>query len=130
MLRRIAQTLSVSALRVGDVRARETVSPLRPPRIWLRGYHSGVAAANNTRDNSHEPEGNGRDTSDPPVPQGPGRVSGRLHMVYTCTVCGTRSSSGFSKQAYHYGVVVVRCPSCEHLHLISDNLGWFGKKNR
>lgn len=56
--------------------------------------------------------------------------AGTLHMVYTCRVCSTRSSKQFSKQAYHHGVVIVKCPGCESLHLVADNLGWFGKENR
>ena len=46
-------------------------------------------------------------------------MAGHYHMVYTCKRCGSRSGRQFSKQAYHRGVVLVRCPGC-------DNLGWFG----
>ena len=61
---------------------------------------------------------------------GDGPLKGRLQLIYTCNVCQTRSTKQFSRQAYERGVVIVRCPSCKNLHLISDNLGWFGDQKR
>ncbi|KEP66302.1 UNVERIFIED_CONTAM: DNL zinc finger protein [Hammondia hammondi] len=47
-------------------------------------------------------------------------------LLFTCKPCGKRSVKKFSKRAYHHGVVIIKCPHCESLHLIADHLGWFG----
>ena len=56
-----------------------------------------------------------------------GGDEGALQMIFTCRVCGTRSSKQFSKRAYRRGVVVVKCEGCSSLHLVADNLGWFSQ---
>mmetsp|Transcript_4367 Transcript_4367/g.7824 ORF Transcript_4367/g.7824 Transcript_4367/m.7824 type:complete len:268 (-) Transcript_4367:268-1071(-) len=61
----------------------------------------------------------------PGTKQGGGK---KLAIVFTCTVCQTRSAKRFTEQAYRNGVVLVRCPGCENQHLIADRLGFFEDK--
>lgn len=48
--------------------------------------------------------------------------------MFTCEVCESKSVKSFSKQAYHEGVVMIRCEGCDKIHLIADNLCWFEDK--
>lgn len=45
-------------------------------------------------------------------------------MAFTCGKCNTRAARRFSKKAYHDGLVIIRCPGCQVLHLVADNIGW------
>jgi mitochondrial protein import protein ZIM17 len=56
--------------------------------------------------------------------------SGRMQaIVYTCNICETRSMKQFTHAAYTHGVVLVRCPGCQNLHLIADNVGYFADES-
>lgn len=46
-------------------------------------------------------------------------------LMLTCAPCGNKMTRTFTKRAYHHGVVLIRCDSCDNIHLIADNLGWF-----
>lgn len=60
----------------------------------------------------------------------PGVKSGgdKLIIMYTCKVCETRSARKISKHSYQKGVVVVKCSSCNNMHLICDHIGVFEDK--
>ena len=46
-------------------------------------------------------------------------------MAYTCGKCESKQARTFSRHSYEQGVVLIRCESCDSLHLVADNLGWF-----
>ncbi|KAH0755309.1 hypothetical protein KY290_025579 [Solanum tuberosum] len=50
-----------------------------------------------------------------------------LMMIFTCTVCETRTMKTVCRESYEKGVVVARCDGCKNIHLIADRLGWFGE---
>lgn len=45
--------------------------------------------------------------------------------MFTCGKCEHKMARTFTKDAYHKGVVLIRCDGCDNIHLIADNLGWF-----
>lgn len=49
----------------------------------------------------------------------------RMGIQFRCQICDHTLQKTFTRQSYEKGVVIIRCDSCENLHLIADNLGWF-----
>ncbi|KAF5828497.1 DNL zinc finger-domain-containing protein [Dunaliella salina] len=98
----------------------------------LRGLAASCAPCSNQGGNDSvqgPPSSSSQGSSSQPSAAGEfGRVQPTLAMMYTCGKCGTRSMKTFSHQAFKHGVVLIRCPSCRSLHLIADNLGWFGER--
>mmetsp|Transcript_4157 Transcript_4157/g.8548 ORF Transcript_4157/g.8548 Transcript_4157/m.8548 type:complete len:240 (-) Transcript_4157:484-1203(-) len=66
-----------------------------------------------------------QDDTPSPVQQHDSGARKNLYIMFTCTVCETRSMKGMSRKSYEEGVVIVQCPGCENRHLIADHLGWF-----
>ena len=46
----------------------------------------------------------------------------KYEITFTCKPCKHRSTHQFAKRSFHHGTVLIRCPSCENLHVIADHL--------
>ena len=101
--------------------------PVRPvPNISASAYQ-GTRRSVTTKDSTLpcSPDGGNSAQNSVQIP-GIHKTGGRkLAIVFTCTKCETRAAKQFSEQSYQNGVVIVRCPGCESLHLIADRIGYF-----
>lgn len=85
--------------------------------------HTHMESTNLSKDSSPSPSSiSSASFSDLP---GAVHASHKLAVIYTCKKCNTRSGKMIGKQAYDHGVVLVRCPGCNNLHLIADRLQFF-----
>ena len=69
---------------------------------------------------SPSPEPQSSSPTHPPSPER--REVPAYEITFTCKPCLTRATHKISKQGYHYGTVLITCPSCKARHLISDHL--------
>jgi len=59
---------------------------------------------------------------------GIGPADADMAAMFTCGACNVRVMKAFSRHSYEKGVVIVECPGCHNLHVLADNLGWFGEE--
>ena len=50
-------------------------------------------------------------------------------MAFECKKCLSQQAKTFSRDAFETGVVICKCDSCSALHLVADNLNYFGDQS-
>lgn len=75
-------------------------------------------------------------TSPTSVPTAPSSQTGTpperhpaYELTFTCKPCRHRSTHRVSKQGYHKGAVLIKCPECKNWHIICDHLKIFVDKS-
>lgn len=46
-------------------------------------------------------------------------------LTFTCKPCKHRSTHQVSKQGFHHGTVIIKCPSCQNMHVFADHMKIF-----
>jgi hypothetical protein len=120
------RTTSVAAL------FKHTAEPLNCcyPKAMMN-YHMlnlskkfSTSSISGTSDNNEDSSTLKNSSEFPDVP-GVQTSGDKMIIMFTCTVCDTRSARKISKQAYEHGIVMVRCSGCNNRHLIADRMGVF-----
>jgi len=85
--------------------------------LKTRGFHGApyIWQSNNSNKSNEDPHHIGSFKVEKP----------QYMLAFTCKKCDHRSSHTISKQAYHHGTVMVKCPKCNNRHLIADHLKIF-----
>ena len=115
------RTVSIPSARLCTCRACTAAVSGNPSALFRRFAGSATLP-------EEKPETKPKDARDNEVlPSIPGAKTTNdvMIIVFTCRVCNTRAARKISKEAYNHGVVLIRCPGCNNLHLIADHLGYF-----
>lgn len=121
-MKAVLKSSSALTRALGVARSNKTVA-LRCVGPVFTGYRCNITT---TSSNSELPGSNLKDSlpdfADVPGVQSAGE---KMIIMFTCTVCDTRSARKISKSAYNHGIVMVRCNGCNNRHLIADRMGVF-----
>ena len=97
------------------------------PLSYSRNWHRRSFCHDRSIRADENPTTSARSSSQEPNTHELGRIQHqRMQLTFTCAECDTRATKFFGKKSYQKGIVIVRCDGCQHLHLVADNLGWFG----
>ncbi|KAK3072080.1 hypothetical protein LTR53_007468 [Teratosphaeriaceae sp. CCFEE 6253] len=108
-------------------------NPPTTTRLTLQRRHNSDSAPPDTSTRAFDPLNNDPDpTPDPHTDADAADLPAdrpTYEMRFTCRKCICRSAHRITKQAYHFGTVLITCPECKNRHLISDHLRIFGDKS-
>ena len=83
------------------------------PRVFILGTSGGLAAPNSSS------------SSSPSFSQNSNNPRRTRRLAWTCNLCGGRKVSPVNPLAWEKGSVFIRCPRCDVVHKVKDNLKIF-----